>query len=653
VFFGTFCANDSLDEKNTVASTASYRQHQVTRTGYFLHGIFRVECGFVRFSPNGTPVMRARNFLMAVAATATVFLPRSALPAEPTDRPKDSPSAPARHSLFPEGQAHPPKVPKALPTPPAKPPSGPQTIQQEHPKFFVHANVDHPTRQYEEGDSLVVSVTSEADAYVHIIYRQADGKVYQIFPNSGQRDNRIQARQTLQFPVADGLFRWIVGPPFGKELIKVIASQEPLGRLSEAQLEQVRFNPVSDKDIETTRLELGQKKEPWTEDHVEITTIARGQAPAPAAGRRFAVFSAVSKYEFNDVLVARKKVLLKRANKWQEGNPPPHCMNIASPAINAELMEKLFRRYGQLTDARRHVNEEATRQGLKESVEWLKEVSHPGDTVFIYHCGHGGRFPDDLRDDDKLPPGVKPCYVLMPYEYADFGVIDGLLMLKNAGSLDAALEPRLKHMFLTAFPDRKLPEASDKAAWLAVSERMVKEFCVTADEFGHWIQMLDGRQVVVILETCHAGGFATREAEGEKGIDGDKGLDFDFLGSQLGRLKDIGQPESALLAACAAHETAIGNFIPDDELQWMIDNHKRVPRHNLMIGLTTEYFYEAMLGHPSPLRLDASFEQWLQERAQRHCELLHQAFQRPPDTKPDTMRPRLFNYCSRVIVLKP
>jgi hypothetical protein len=597
---------------------------------------------------------------------AIVCCPPGALPAEPNDQPKDAQAAPRRHSLFPDGSAKPteaPKpspdssakpseAPKPSPTPKPKPSSDPESLQQEHPGFFVHADVDHASRRYEEGDNLVVSVTSEADAYIHMVYRQADGKVYQIFPNSGQRDNHIKAGETLRFPAEDGLFRWIVGPPLGKELIKVIASKQPLGRLSEAQLQQVRFNPVTAKDIETTRSELGQKKEAWSEDQVEITTVVRGQTPAPAGGRRFAVFSGVGKYEFNDVIVERAKEALKKAGKWKEGDPEPAGWDVRSPPNNAEVMERLFRRYGQVTESQRHVNQEATRQGIKASIEWLKEVSRPGDTVFIYHCGHGGRFPEDPRDDRTLPAGTKPFYMLFPYDYADFGVLDGLSGRKSAGTLDPAQEPRFKKMLMTAFPDGKIP-GKDEQAWMAVTIRLINEFCVTADEFGHWIQMLDGRQVVVILEICHAGGFATHESEGWKGVGGDKGFVFDFLGPQLGRLKDIGQPESALLAACSAHESALSTYIPDDELKSMIAEHRQKPRRGLDVGLATALFCEAMVDRSSPFQLDTSFEEWLQQRAKQHCDLLNQAIPPRPDEESGAMRPRLFNYCSRVIVLKP
>ena len=59
-------------------------------------------------------------------------------------------------------------------------------------------------------------------------YQQADGKLYQVFPNLRQGDNRVAARQAVQIPAHDDLFRWKIGPPFGKEIVKVIASPSTL-----------------------------------------------------------------------------------------------------------------------------------------------------------------------------------------------------------------------------------------------------------------------------------------------------------------------------------------------------------------------------------------------------------------------------------------
>ena len=258
----------------------------------------------------------------------------------------------------------------------------------------------------------------------------------------------------MLFPAENGLFRWTVSPPFGKELIKVIASKQPLGRLSAAQLRQLRFNPVSEKDIDSTRAELAGKKAAWTEDQVEINTYARGKVPAPAGGRRFAVFSGVGHYEFNSLLVEAEKASLKKANKWKEGDPDPDGLDLGnSPTNNAKLLETLFRRYGQLTDSQRRINEQATRQGLKESIEWLTKVSRPGDTVFIYHAGHGGRIPNDPQDDGKLPPGVKPMYFLLPHDFADLDVFAALAAKNKSGGLDPSLKSRFEKMRDIVFQD--------------------------------------------------------------------------------------------------------------------------------------------------------------------------------------------------------
>ena len=85
---------------------------------------------------------------------------------------------------------------------------------------------------------------------------------------------------------------------------------------------------------------------------------------------------------------------------------------------------------------------------------------------------------------------------------------------------------------------------------------------VTDDLFGHWLQRLDGRQVVVILDTCMSGGFATAEKgqEQPQSASTDKRLPsppFDFLDSEVARLKDIGQKETALLAACHLNEVTL------------------------------------------------------------------------------------------------
>ena len=96
---------------------------------------------------------------------------------------------------------------------------------------------------------LELKVRCEDDAYLYVLYQQADGKIYQIFPNSGQPDNRVKAMQDVQVPALDDAFRWVVGPPFGKEIIKVIASKKPVDALSLPGLKEEHFNPVTQEQV--------------------------------------------------------------------------------------------------------------------------------------------------------------------------------------------------------------------------------------------------------------------------------------------------------------------------------------------------------------------------------------------------------------------
>src|SRR5437870_2751263 len=72
-----------------------------------------------------------------------------------------------------------------------------EQLQQANPGFLVRGEVDRPSHDYREGDNMVVKAVSEIDAYVYVVYQQADGQTFQIFPNSRQRDNRLKARQEV------------------------------------------------------------------------------------------------------------------------------------------------------------------------------------------------------------------------------------------------------------------------------------------------------------------------------------------------------------------------------------------------------------------------------------------------------------------------
>jgi uncharacterized caspase-like protein len=160
-----------------------------------------------------------------------------------------------------------------------------------------------------------------------------------------------------------------------------------------------------------------------------------------------------------------------------------------------------------LDDAAVLINQQATLANIERAVrQVLPSATKPGDTVFLYWSGHGGRCADDNRDEAD---GYDEF--LVPYD----GSGENLNALRRTMLLD--------------------------------------------DTFGRWVQALDGRKLVVILDTCHSGGQATgSKGMSLPGISAPEGgaANFDFLDGELERSKDIGQKETAILASSRATQVS-------------------------------------------------------------------------------------------------
>jgi hypothetical protein len=92
----------------------------------------------------------------------------------------------------------------------------------------LEAWVDSPERLYAVGQQLKVFVRAKQASHITVLNIGSSGRVAVMFPNFHQRDVQVRAGQTVRIP-ADGA-DWkidVAGPP-GIEVIKVIASREPL-----------------------------------------------------------------------------------------------------------------------------------------------------------------------------------------------------------------------------------------------------------------------------------------------------------------------------------------------------------------------------------------------------------------------------------------
>jgi hypothetical protein len=421
----------------------------------------------------------------------------------------------------------------------------PENVPQTEPAFFVHADVDRHDRVYREGEPLFITTICEQDAYLYVIYKQADGKSMLVYPNSKQKNNFVKARQIVQVPAGDDLFRWKVGAPYGKETIFVIAAKQPLEGLEDPQLREKRFNELTSEQSKNVAGAI-KDAEPakWARDLVEITTKSKTEPVVTPQARRYGVFFGVKNYTFREEALAATQEEVDAGNRDKVWDPDMRCAE-----NNVAVMSEMLRTMGKLDDLKTYFSKDATKANLKYAVtQWLPSVSKPGDTVFIYWTSHGGQIADDDGDEADQKDEW-----LLNADYIDLGILKQLLKKKQAGKLDAALSKKVDELVPIA-------ERAGKNA----DNALIRHTGVSDDLFGHWLQSLAGRQVVVILDSCYSGGFYVKE----KSITPTgKDIAFDFLDGEANRLKDLGQQETALMSACSSSQVCYINHANDRILE--------------------------------------------------------------------------------------
>ena len=95
----------------------------------------------------------------------------------------------------------------------------------------VSACLDRQNGVYRPGDSVTLQVRTNKPAYITVLDVGTSGKVYVIYPNRYQRENRVNAFEVVQIPAPDERYRFAVKGPAGREVLKVIATEKPLDAL--------------------------------------------------------------------------------------------------------------------------------------------------------------------------------------------------------------------------------------------------------------------------------------------------------------------------------------------------------------------------------------------------------------------------------------
>ncbi len=358
--------------------------------------------------------------------------------------------------------------------------------QNPHQAFVVRVSVDHADHIYREGDLLKATVRSSADGFLYLFNRDSLGTIRCLFPNKFQTDNAIRAnRDTHVPPLAEAAFRIRIGAPFGDEVLKAIVTKERLSidtkELRESAATEIAYSGVKAAIVEG----VGRDAAKWAEHSVTFKTVAKDNVAAMPGPRRIGLFIGLGKY--SDPAI----------------RPLPACRP------DAETMLNTMRTFGGLDETYLLLDEQATLAKIVEHIQGkLAQGTRPGDTIFIYWSGHGGRCADDNGDETD---GLDEFLVTYDAKTGD------LESLRNSMMMD--------------------------------------------DHFGRLLQHLDGRKVVLMLDTCHSGGQATAEKGcrnlGLGELNGVKGLgDLDMLDGELRQTKDIGQKETALLVSSRAAQVS-------------------------------------------------------------------------------------------------
>jgi hypothetical protein len=395
-------------------------------------------------------------------------------------------------------------------------------LVNDRPPFLAGVKVNHRDLAYHDGDTLSVEFTADREAYLYLIYHQADGKSYLLFPNEAFVANRVPANKWISVPDAGQEFRFRISSPFGTEVLQVLATLAPARELESLVHKTGQAAPVTQKTLDELQQRLKKDPAAWTEHRVSIRTAAKNEKQSPHKAARVGLFVGVNKFETGE--------------EKEEGKNPRF-------RLGAELMAKVMVERGRLDPQRTKtlVGEQATRDNIEAAItRWLPGVTQPGDTVFIFYGGHGGL----VKNLDGTKPDGK----------------DGVLTTYN-----------------NAFQSRKLSsddwDAEARKAW------------ISDGTLARWLQELPGRQIAVIISSCHAGTMI------------DARLLAKYGSREATRVKGISGLNVAVLVSCFPDEQTLSNATKPVWLAY--------------------YLAEAMTRLPGPVTLSRAFEYYRQEHRKR------------------------------------
>lgn len=90
---------------------------------------------------------------------------------------------------------------------------------------------------FQQGDVVSFLVSLDRDAYVLIIYEDAEHNLWQVIPNPHRTSGHYESGLFISVPDRNEPFEFVVSPPLGKETIWVFATEKALPELPGKELD--------------------------------------------------------------------------------------------------------------------------------------------------------------------------------------------------------------------------------------------------------------------------------------------------------------------------------------------------------------------------------------------------------------------------------
>ena len=128
---------------------------------------------------------------------------------------------------------------------------------------------------FQQGDVISFLISLDRDAFVLMIYEDAEHNLVQIIPNRYRQSNQYKTGLFMSVPNRDEPFEFVVSPPFGKETIWVFAAEKSFPELNGIELENGLKKLSESLPAILSKVRSNRSKQHYGEASATITTAAK------------------------------------------------------------------------------------------------------------------------------------------------------------------------------------------------------------------------------------------------------------------------------------------------------------------------------------------------------------------------------------------